>query len=292
MSLESSSAPSGNNLPTVIVPAHNEGAVIGRLLSALLETRSSSDPLDIVVACNGCTDDTASIARSFGAPVRVVEIAKPSKQEALRVGNEMASGYPRVFVDADIEISRESVQALVDAVAAPGVLAAGPERRLDRDSASWIVTSYYDVWERLPSVRRGLFGRGVIALSEAGHERIRDLPPVMGDDLVISESFGAAERTVVKGAVATIRIPRTTADLYRRRVRAATGNTQADQAELRGESSRLSGREFLRLLRREPRLVVKAPVFIGITVASRFGARRAVRKGDFETWRRDDSSRT
>lgn len=48
---------------------------------------------------------------------------------------------------------------------------------------------YYDVWQRLPQVREGLFGRGMIVLSPEGHERVRALPQVMSDDLAMSESF-------------------------------------------------------------------------------------------------------
>jgi hypothetical protein len=36
---------------------------------------------------------------------------------------------------------------------------------------------YYDVWTLLPGTQRGLWGRGVIALNEAGHRRLAGLPP-------------------------------------------------------------------------------------------------------------------
>lgn len=46
---------------SVIVPAHNEEQVIGRLLEQLLDDPDGG--LEIWVVCNGCTDRTADVAR-------------------------------------------------------------------------------------------------------------------------------------------------------------------------------------------------------------------------------------
>ena len=125
---------------------------------------------------------------------------------------------------------RPSIDRLVEALTALDVPAVGPRRVIPRTGVHWAVRSYYDVWESLPSVSSGLFGRGVIGFSEAGHERFAVLPEVMGDDLVISESFDENERLVVVDAEVTIHPPKTLGDLHRRRVRASTGNAQADAA--------------------------------------------------------------
>ncbi len=151
--------------------------------------------------------------------------------------------------------------------------------------------SYYDVWESLPSVSSGLFGRGVIGFSEAGHERFGVLPEVMGDDLVISESFDEHERLVVVDAEVTIHPPKTLGDLHRRRVRATTGNAQADAAGLRRSDGRTTVGDLVGVVRRDPRLAPRVPVFVAVVVAGRLAARRAVRSGDFQTWERDETSR-
>jgi hypothetical protein len=82
------------------VPAHDEHDVIGRLLTGLCR---GDDRLDVVVVCNGCTDGTAAVARTFPG-VRVIETPVASKRVALRLGNEAARDFPRVYVDADVEI--------------------------------------------------------------------------------------------------------------------------------------------------------------------------------------------
>jgi glycosyltransferase involved in cell wall biosynthesis len=100
---------------SIVIPAHNEGRVIGRLLDALL-SEATEDEMDIVVVCNGCTDDTAQVAGLRGAGVRVVEIPTPSKHVALRAGDEHARGFPRIYVDADVVITTSDVRVLTNAL--------------------------------------------------------------------------------------------------------------------------------------------------------------------------------
>jgi glycosyltransferase involved in cell wall biosynthesis len=271
---------------TIVIPAHSEALVIGRLLQELTQQHVGCE-FEIIVVCNGCTDDTARIARASG--VQVIELDEASKHAALRAGDEAATMLPRVLLDADVEISAESIEQLVSALDLPGVMAAGPARDVRCDRSSWLVRAYYAVWEQLPAVADGLFGRGVMVLSKEAMDRVRELPPMLGDDLVVSESFGPNERLVVAGATVVIHAPRTVADLHRRRVRAATGNAQADAAGLRRGGSSLA--DLVHVVRADPRRVVAAVAFVLISLAGRIGARRAIRTGDFTTWGRDQSSR-
>ncbi len=57
---------------SIIIPAHDESATIDACLTSLLDDPHCDD-LDVLVVCNGCTDDTADRARAHGAPVRVLE---------------------------------------------------------------------------------------------------------------------------------------------------------------------------------------------------------------------------
>src|ERR687891_96542 len=76
-------------LGSVIIPAYDESARIGRCLDALF---SGVGPgrLDVIVVCNGCRDDTAARARATGHPVRVIELPVASKAAALRAGDAAA----------------------------------------------------------------------------------------------------------------------------------------------------------------------------------------------------------
>jgi hypothetical protein len=276
---------------SVVVPAHDESRVIGRLLGQLTAGPEQSE-LDVIVVANGCTDDTAEVAAAFGAPVRVLSIPVPSKREALLAGDQAATSFPRVYVDADVELGAADVHALGAALGQPGALAAGPQRVLALTGAPWPVRWYYDVWSRLPEVRSGLFGRGVIAVSQAGHERIASLPPVLADDLAASLVFAPEERVIVPGAEVVVHVPRTVGDLLRRRVRAAMGTDQVEQAEGGPDASaRTSPADLLAMIRAEPRLAPRVAVFLAVAVIARRRARREVRRNQYSTWMRDESSR-
>jgi glycosyltransferase involved in cell wall biosynthesis len=273
---------------SVVIPAHDEAQVIGRTLAGLLD-RPGGSRLEVIVVCNGCTDDTAEVARRY-AGVHVIEIPAPSKQAAVAVGNRAATTFPRIHLDADVTVSCADVLLLARAVRGD-VHAAAPSRVVQLRRSSWVVRSYYRVWERLPQVRDGLFGRGVIALSEEGQRRVDALPRVMSDDLAVSEAFAPSERRIVRDAVVVVHPPRTTADLLRRRVRVVTGNAQAADLGIRHASSVTTPSVLLRMGIHDPRIGARIPLFLGIGLVARWRSRRAVRAGDFTTWLRDESSR-
>ncbi|WP_407835449.1 glycosyltransferase family 2 protein [Streptomyces sp. DSM 116496] len=286
-------------MTSIVIPAHNEGRVIGRLLDALLTEAPAPGP-DIVVVCNGCTDDTAAVAAARGPRVRVVEIPTPSKHQALRVGDEHARGFPRLYVDADVVVGAADVRALTDALATgPGLLAAAPGRDIPLTGCAWPVRAYYRVWQLLPAVREGLFGRGVIAVTEPGHARLAALPPLMADDLAASLAFAPGERRVVEAARVVVLPPRTWGDLIKRRVRAATSSAELERfqaARASGQaapqpSARTGTGDLRAMLRAQPRLLPGVAVFVVAALAARRGARKAIRSGDFSTWLRDESSR-
>ncbi len=265
--------------------------MIGRLLERLTSAAEPGE-LEVIVVANGCADDTAAIAAGFGPPVKVLTMDAASKRTALRAGDDAAKGFPRVYVDADVELGIEDLRALGDAVSRPGILAAAPERVLAMTGRPWAVRWYYEVWTRLPEVRRGLFGRGVIAVGEAGHARIISLPPLLADDLAASLAFTAAERVVVPRARVVVHPPRTLADLLRRRIRATQGVAQIERdAGAPDSTARTQLSDLVAMARGKPSLAPKIVVFLAVTVAARMRVRRVVRRGDYSTWLRDESSR-
>ena len=275
----------------MVVPAHNEGAGIRRLLDALTAPGAvvGLGRLEVVVVCNGCTDDTAEIARAYG-DVQVIEIEEPSKAAAMVVGDEAATCPYRAYVDADIVIDRPGLGALLAALDAE-VGVAAPGRRLAMAGAGLGVHWYYAVWVRLPSVESGVFGRGVVVLSPEGNGRVRALPRVMSDDLAASEAFKPGERRVLDTVQAVIDVPRTMDDLVRRRIRIATGNAQLDGLGLRSDQARTRLSDLGRIAVADPTMPFKVTFFLAVTAVARIGARRRIRRADFTTWLRDSSSR-
>ena len=98
---------------SVIVPAHNEHSVISRTLKTMT-ARAIPGELDVIVVCNGCTDDTAAVAGSFGPPVRVIETGLAGKTLALNLGDKAATFFPRIYADADVHITIETMRTLAN----------------------------------------------------------------------------------------------------------------------------------------------------------------------------------
>ena len=99
-------------MATIIIPAHNEATVIGRTLEALADGQLR-EGTHVVVAANGCTDDTMGIARGFADRLRITVLDLPvaSKQAALNgaddflFGDDRQENFPRIYLDADVELT-------------------------------------------------------------------------------------------------------------------------------------------------------------------------------------------
>lgn len=277
---------------SVIIPAHDEAAVIGRCLSVLLDDADPGE-LAIVVSCNGCRDRTASIARSFGAPVRVIEIPEASKTAALNAAGGVAGDFPRIYLDADIDLKVDAVRRIADALSCGRALAASPEMDIDLTRSSWPVRAYYEMWQRTPYVREGMIGVGCYALSEAGRRRFDSFPGVIADDGYVRMLFQPGERVVVPGAKARVRAPRSFSDLLRVKIRSRMG-----QRELKERFPELQRRETgqkrysaaLWAALRDPRVWPSACVYLVLALTTRLVAARRLRTGH-RVWERDLSSR-
>jgi glycosyltransferase involved in cell wall biosynthesis len=278
---------------SVVIAAHNEAAVLGRCLDALVGDGlaeglpDGTGALDVTVVANGCTDDTAEVARARPG-VRVIELAQASKPAALNAGDAAAVGFPRVYLDADIVLPAAAVRRLAAAVAGEGpALAAMPRRRLVLAGRPLLVRGYYAVHARLPVFATALFGRGAIALSPAGRARFGRFPDVIADDLFLDSLFNEAEKREVPQVAASVATPLRTRDLVRRLARVRAGN-----ATLRGTAASVRPASRLSWLRdvvlRRPWLAPAAVCYVSLTLTAALLARRRARA---TAWGRDDSSR-
>jgi glycosyltransferase involved in cell wall biosynthesis len=279
-------------MASIIIPAHDEAEIVGRLIKKLLKTMRPGE-FEIIVVANGCHDDTATRAAAIDPAIRVISLPVPSKHQALVAGNQAASRFPRLYVDADVELGTEDVRALVRALDEPGLMCAGPLRIHDMTGSPWQVRWWYSIWMQLPEVRKGFFGRGVIGVSAAGYARLLKMPPLMADDLAASLAFLSHERLVVAEARVLIHPPRTFADLLRSRTRAAMGSDQLESTSTAVTASartRLS--DVMKIVMRAPHRAPQAALFLAVAVAARRRARTLAAERGYTTWLRDESSRT
>jgi acetyltransferase-like isoleucine patch superfamily enzyme len=273
---------------SVIIPAHNEEAVISRCIENLLADAMPGE-IEIVVAANGCTDRTVQIARGFGPVVRVVEVAEASKSGALNAGDAAATVFPRVYLDADIAVSAAALRATVAEMALDGALAGAPNPILDLRGCSAAVRSFCRVWTALPWFTQRPVGSGLYILSASGHTRLGRFPDIINDDQYVHNLFGFDERLAIDKHSFTLRPPRTVAALVRRRAR-----TMAGQSELDAKFGALKGRApkmtLLRMLYARPDLVPHLPAFALVTFLAKRAAKANARRGE-RNWGRDDTSR-
>ncbi|MFN0092533.1 MAG: glycosyltransferase [Acidimicrobiales bacterium] len=271
---------------SVVVPAHNEAAVIGRLLTGLLAGAQPGE-LDVVVAANGCDDDTAAIAASFGPAVRVVELTAASKAAALNAGDAAAHGFPRLYVDADVELGVAAVRAVAAALQA-GAAVAAPRLRLELEDRPRSVRAYYSVWARLPYAQRDLVGVGVYGLSAEARGRFEAFPDTMADDLFVRGLAGPAERRAVEGVWFTQHPPASLASLVRVRARICGANRSSRRAGLApARDGRVAYARTLLALAARPRWWPALAVYAAVGGA----ARAAARRGGAERWVRDETAR-
>ena len=87
---------------SVIIPAKDEEATLGRLLEDLSRTIPTLRGCTVELICvdDHSRDRTAAIARQWGATV-VENRRKPGKGNALRAGFEAATGDLLLMMDAD-----------------------------------------------------------------------------------------------------------------------------------------------------------------------------------------------
>jgi hypothetical protein len=303
----------GHTAPTVsvVVPAHNEARVLGRTLQALT---AEGEHVEVVVVANGCSDDTAEVARAAGA--RVVELGQASKAAALRAGDAAASAFPRIYLDADIVLTPGTLGHLAARLRRGDVHAASPRIRFDLSGSSWPVREFYRAYAELPYVKSGLVGLGVYGMSESGRSRFTEFPDVTSDDLFVQRLFTVAERGTSDGEF-VVAAPKDVRNLVKVRTRTASGNAELSTTDLgaggrpestesavvagesalgnEGNSSRTgfdrttSGTTaaLVGLALTRPRLLPSAAVYTAVTLASRIAARRRQNSA----WQRDTSTR-
>ncbi|ERG64530.1 hypothetical protein L332_08725 [Agrococcus pavilionensis RW1] len=273
---------------SVIIAAHDEEAVLGACLDAI-DRQTAIDRVQVVVSANGCTDDTVGVARRRGAIV--IDRAEAGKAAALNAADDVATGFPRVYLDADIIVPPDGLSRLTAALR-DGTLAAVPRRILETGGSSLLVKAYCAINERLPAFRDGLYGRGLVVLSAEGRARFDRFPEMIADDLFLDGQFDGAEKREVADVRVVVQAPRSTRALYRRLVRVRRGNAELRTAAARGAvGATVRGSDRWAWLRDvvgpRPWLAPAAVPYVALTAAAAAGALRTGR-GD---WGRDQTTR-
>lgn len=273
-------------IASIVIPAHDEAAVIGRCLRSILADAAPHE-FEIVVVCNGCTDDTASAASAVDPTVVVIETDVAGKTHALNLGDEAASVFPRIYLDADVVVDAASIRATVHGLDEPGVLATAPALHVDTTGSTAPVRSYYEVWTRMPWVTDSLIGSGLYAVSEQGRRRFGEFPDVRAEDYWVSAQFRSDERRSIMGASFTISAAPNLRVLVQRKARILAYNRLATRllTDAPGRAVRRGG-GLLTLVRSDPRLAPDVVLYALVGLTADVIARWKVHRGSLE-WVRD-----
>ncbi len=279
---------------SVIIPAHNESAVIESTLRSLLASKLDR-PLQIIVVANGCADDTAarakSVAGALNAPIEVIETPIGSKINALNIGDEAAQFFPRAYLDADIQLSDNALQRVIDAFADPNCRVAAPTARHVYQGRNPFLAGYYQLWRSLPYVRKAIMGSGFYAIDEKLRARFDQFPAITADDKFVRNLSKPEERRVVEDCYAVIRMPETFAALLKVKTRWTYGNLELAAARPDLSVNDQHGHEGLwsHLLLR-PWLWPHVPAFVFVYLYAQGAARKKI-ASKAGAWERDDSTR-
>src|SRR5688572_23983955 len=99
---------------SLVIPAYNESLLLPRLLDTVDAAREGfgggRDAVEVIVADNSSTDDTAAIARARGC--LVAPVAKRMIAAARNGGAALATAPILCFTDADMQIHPDTFNAI------------------------------------------------------------------------------------------------------------------------------------------------------------------------------------
>jgi cellulose synthase/poly-beta-1,6-N-acetylglucosamine synthase-like glycosyltransferase len=124
---------------SLIIAAYNEEAVIAERLENALAMDYPKDRLEILVACDGCSDATAAIVEGYAdRGVRLLRLPRAGKIHALDAAVREATGDVLAFSDANTMCEAGALRALVRSFADPSVggVAGHTSYALERGSES------------------------------------------------------------------------------------------------------------------------------------------------------------
>lgn len=150
----------------ILIPAHNEAAVIGKLLESIDALDYPQERLTAIVVADNCTDETARIARAAGVETyERFDAGERAKGYALRWLLERLTEDERsfdayAFVDADSRLSPDFLLRMAETLDGGALVAQGQYRVLNADQGwtAGLRAVAIALFNHLRPLGRSLFG--------------------------------------------------------------------------------------------------------------------------------------
>jgi len=225
---------------SIIVPAHNEGAVIGGTIESLVALPYPDK--EVVVVDDNSSDDTYLKAKSYAVRGDIILVRKTdphsNKAMALRYGAKFVSGDIILCIDADTIIQNESLIRIVEPFDDPKIVAvAGNVRVYNTQSLLEKIQAYeYFLAMEMGRTFQSLIQSLIIIPGAFGAFRRRIMDSIGGFDAdTITEDFDFALKLRKTGfkiafaedAIAWTFVPNRLSDWSRQRIRWAYGQLQS-----------------------------------------------------------------
>jgi poly-beta-1,6 N-acetyl-D-glucosamine synthase len=228
---------------TIIVPAYNEEAGIGRTLDALVEVDYPNK--EVLVVDDGSKDRTYAIASSYvkkAPPGRFSVIRKENggKASAINTALRFAKGEIIVIIDADAIVARDTLKELVkqfsdDEDGDIAAIAGNPKVLNRKKFWSKLQVLEYAIGISLFKRAYALFGVVMVVPGGLGAFRKKYLiESGLYDSDTLTEDFDITIKVLKTGkkvvmasrALSFSEVPETLRDLYKQRMRWQGGNLQ------------------------------------------------------------------
>ena len=188
---------------TIIIPAYNEASVISECLDSLL-AQTYQGSLEIIVAANGCSDETAALARTYedgfmskGYALLVIEITRGNKNNAINHSDSIARFGNRLYLDADVVCDEDLITQIVDELATTKPIYVSGTLNI-QEGPSFSSRCYGTIWKATPYIRDTIPGCGCYAVNATGRALWNQFPKIHSDDKFVRLLFSRNQRRQVK----------------------------------------------------------------------------------------------
>jgi biofilm PGA synthesis N-glycosyltransferase PgaC len=220
---------------TLVVPAYNEGQVIAAKIRNSVSLEYPLDKLEMLIASDGSSDDTVTLAIRVADGIRARVLAFPQNRGKISVLNDAvreAQGEIIVFSDASAMLAPDSIRQLVANFADPQVGAVSGTYRVLKAAESTLgvqeeIYWKYETWLKIQESQLSsvIGGHGHI-LAVRKNLYPYPAPETINDDYVIPvQILAAGHRVVYEPAAIAYENAREMVG-FRRRVRIMAGNLQ------------------------------------------------------------------